>query len=85
MKYTIDYNTGITEEFVGTLADAKAKADANVNYTQQSINIIDENDTVVATRKWWGVQYDENNDHVHEEDPLRNSNPGHSTSWTAHS
>lgn len=53
MKYTIDYNTGITEEFEGTLAEAKAKADGNVNYTQQNIDIIDENDAVVATRKWW--------------------------------
>ena len=53
MKYTIDYNTGITDEFEGTLAEAKAEADENICYTQQNIDILDENDTVVATRKWW--------------------------------
>ena len=51
MKYTIDYNTGITDEFEGTLAEAKAEADENICYTQQNIDILDENDTVVATRK----------------------------------
>ena len=66
MKYTIDYNTGITDEFEGTLAEAKAEADENVCYTQQNIDILDENDTVVATRKWWGVEYDENNDDENE-------------------
>lgn len=44
--------------------------DENVCYTQQSINIIDENDTVVATRKWWGVEYDESNENMYEEDPI---------------
>lgn len=81
MKYTIDHNTGITDEFEGTLAEAKAEADENVCYTQQNIDILDENDSVVATRKWWGVQYDENNDDVFEEDPISYGKFGYYTSW----
>ena len=55
--------------------------DENVNYTQQNIDILDENDSVVATRKWWGVQYDENNDDVFEEDPISYGKLGYYTSW----
>ena len=81
MKYIIDYNTGITEEFVGTLSGAKAEADKNICYTQQNIDILDENDSVVATRKWWGVQYDENNEDMYEEDPISYGKFGYYSSW----
>lgn len=81
MKYTIDYNTGITDEFEGTLSEAKAEADKNVCYTQQNIDILDENDAVVATRKWWGVEYDENNEDIYEEDPISYGKFGYYSSW----
>ena len=46
-----------------------------------NINIIDENDTVVATRKWWGVEYDESNENMYEEDPISYGKFGYYTSW----
>ena len=54
-KYLVDFGTGAGNEYAETLEDAKRIAEANLAYTQQNVNIY-EDDEVVATLPWWGVQ-----------------------------
>ena len=54
-KYFIDFNTGAGNEYAETLEDAKRIAEANLVYTQQDVDIY-EDDTLVTTLRWWGVQ-----------------------------
>lgn len=59
MKYYINYNTGAGNAWIdGTLADAKAAADAGAAYTQCDIVIEGEDGNEAARRPWWGVAYD---------------------------
>lgn len=58
-EYYINYNTGAGNEYyTGTIDEAKAVADAGAAYTQRDIDIYD-GDTTVATRHWYGVAPDE--------------------------
>ena len=54
-KYLIDFNTGAGNEYAKTLEDAKRIAEANLAYTQQDVEIY-ENDEVVARLPWWGTE-----------------------------
>lgn len=59
-KYTINYNTGVTQEVEGTLDDAKAAAKKGASYTQEKITIHDAlTGAVVSTARWWGIVPDE--------------------------
>jgi hypothetical protein len=54
-KYLVDFGTGAGNEYAETLEDAKRIAEANLAYTQQDVDIY-EDDTLVTTLRWWGVQ-----------------------------
>lgn len=64
-NYIINYNNGFTEEFEGTLDQAKVAAQEGMSYTQASVTI-EQDGQVVATSQWYGVQpteedFDNNN------------------------
>lgn len=53
-KFTIDYNTGITDEVeVTDLAEAKKIAEEGMAYTGQNVIIKDENGEAVTESRWW--------------------------------
>jgi len=54
-KYFIDFNTGAGNEYAKTLEDAKRKAEENLAYTQQDVDIY-EDDEIIATMPWWGTE-----------------------------
>lgn len=62
MKYYLSLNEIMDdEEFNGSLDEAMAKADEMACYTQQNIRIYadDKRDTLVAERRWYGVEPDD--------------------------
>ena len=59
--YTINYHTGITEEFEGTLEGAKQSALEGISYTQQHVSIEQGGEQVTIAR-WVGVEADEDDD-----------------------
>lgn len=68
MKYYINYHTGAGNETVdGTLEEAKRVADEDAAYTQQNIEIFDEDGDSVAIRRWVGVDY---NNGYESENPI---------------
>lgn len=59
MKFLINYNTGAGNKYAeGTLEEAQRIADEGAAYTQQNIDIVDENDNTICTRRWYGVEFD---------------------------
>lgn len=81
MTYTINYQTGITEEIEGTLEQAKAMADEGAAYTQQDITILDEKGETVACRSWWGVAYDPDETDETEDEVIQFGSFGHYSAW----
>lgn len=65
-NYTIDFHTGVTWEFTGTLEEAEAKADSGAAYTGQPITIHIKNGFEIARRPWWDTEYDPD---IDEEEP----------------
>lgn len=53
--YTINYQTGITEEVQGTLEKAKQAAIDGMEYTQENVLIQLEGETVTTSR-WYGTE-----------------------------
>lgn len=67
--WTINYGTGAGNKTIeGTLDDAKALADEGACYTQTSITIYD-GETPVATRKWYGLDFEQCRGDYDTEDP----------------
>lgn len=79
MKYYINYNTGVGNEWADTLEEAKEIADAGACYTQQPITIEDEDDNEICRRPWWGSQYNE--DEAWEDDPICFGEFGYFGDW----
>ena len=52
----INYHTGAGDETADTMEQAMEIADDGACYTQQDITIEHDNGTVIAERKWYGVQ-----------------------------
>ncbi len=81
MTYYIDYQTGAGNEYVtGTLEHAKAVADDHAARTERDICIYNEADELVATRRWFGIAYDEETD-VDVEDPITFGCQGFYDDW----
>lgn len=53
--YTINYHTGVTEEFEGTLEEAKQSALEGISYTQEHVSIEQDGEQVTIAR-WVGVE-----------------------------
>lgn len=69
--YYVDYCNGVSKiEVYGSLYKAFDIADNYASYTQKDIVIKDKNDTIVAIRKWFGVDYNDEDDSVRIYDPL---------------
>lgn len=60
MKYRINFNTGVEDEFARTLNEAKAIALEGAAYTQQDITIHDiKTNEVVSRLPWYGYPHSE--------------------------
>ena len=59
--YTINYHTGVTEEFEGTLEGAKQSALEGISYTQEHVSIEQDGEQVTIAR-WFGVEADEDDE-----------------------
>ena len=59
--YTINYHTGVTEEFEGTLEGAKQSALEGISYTRQHVSIEQDGEQVTIAR-WVGVGADEDDE-----------------------
>ena len=78
--YLVDYNTGVGyKEVIGNLNDAMRIADDNAGFTQQHIDILDNEGEIVAHRNWNGIAYD--NADVEEEDPIEFGSSGYYSDW----
>lgn len=64
MSYRIDYNTGAGNvEGIATLEEAKELAVDGMAYTQENVDIMDEETGEVVTRSQWiGVKKEEDNE-----------------------
>lgn len=60
--YVINYNTGVVEKVEGTLEEVKQRAYEGMAYTGHSVNIEDEEGTVVSQSVWWGVLPEEHDE-----------------------
>lgn len=80
MSYTINYNTGITDDGYNDLDDAKAAADRGASYTSQDITIEDKNGNEITRRPWYSTEYDGDEDGA-AEDPIRFGDAGHYGDW----
>lgn len=81
MKYYLSLNEMMDdEEFNGSLDEAMEKADDMACYTQQNIRIYadDKRDTLVAERRWYGVEPD---DEVAEGDIINLGKFGYYDEW----
>lgn len=81
MTYTIDYNTGVTEDVAGTLEEAMAVADDGAAYTQQPITITDEAGNTVARRPWCGLAYNPAEVEDSEDEIIGFGNYGYYGAW----
>lgn len=61
-KYCICYHTGAGDLEADTIKEAKVLADCGAGYTQHDITIEDANGNVLYTRRWWGTEYDPDED-----------------------
>ena len=78
MKYYINYGTGAGNfEVEGTLEDAKIEADKSIAYTQCSVAIEKDGETV-SQRRWIGC---EATDDDREEDIIEYGSFGFYTEW----
>lgn len=77
---TINYNTGVGNLTAETISEAKSIADDNCQYTQADITI-EEDEEVIARRKWYGFEFNEENDG--SEDPIRFGSFGYYADWDA--
>ena len=78
--YYINYYTGAGNfTYDGTLEEAKKEADKGAGYTQQSYAILDEDENVVAVRRWCGMEYDMEEDG--EENPILFGSFGYYADW----
>lgn len=59
--YTINYHTGVTEAFEGTLEGAKQSALEGISYTQEHVSIEQDGERVTIAR-WVGVEADEDDE-----------------------
>lgn len=83
MAYTIDWGTGVTnedEQGIDTIEEAMQIADKRACYTQQDIEIVDDEGYVMAERRWIGVEY--RPDDVEScENPILFGGCGYYTDW----
>lgn len=76
--YYIKYHTGAGDDIAETFDLALKTADEGAAYTQQNIDILDEEEKVVATRQWCGVAYA---DDESAENPIEFGNFGFYDDW----
>ena len=89
-SYFVSYNTGAGDFTVPyeesnksqSLSIAMGKADEGACYTQQDIDIYNDEDVLVAKRKWWGVQYEEENEELRCDNPIIFGTFGYYDDWT---
>ena len=81
MKYYINYHTGAGNEWVeaDSIYDVQAIADDGAAYTQEDITIEDEDDNVLARRRWCGAAYDP--EEAWEENPICFGEYGYFGDW----
>lgn len=60
-QFLIDYQTGITENFEGSLEGAQRTAEEGMSYTQQDVLIIEDNDRRYKSN-WQGVEAGEDDE-----------------------
>lgn len=60
--YIINYHTGVTEEFEGTLEGAKQSAFEGISYTQENVSIETKDGEKITTARWYGVEADEDDE-----------------------
>ena len=60
-NYIINYHTGVTEEFTGTLDDAKQSALEGISYTQEHVSIELDGEQVAVAR-WYGTEPEEDDE-----------------------
>lgn len=77
--YYINYHTGAGDDTADTMDKAMQVADAGAAYTQQDITIEDEAGNVVAIRRWYGVQYNKDEDDA--ETPICFGDFGYYADW----
>lgn len=57
--YNVKFNTGAGDiAEIATLEEAMRRADEGAGYTQQDIEIVDDNGKTVATRFWQKTEFD---------------------------
>lgn len=79
--YFIDYCNGVSNiEVYGSLLKAQSLADEYVAYTQKNIVILDKQFKPVVIRRWYGVDFNDEPDHVCIHDPLVIGN-GYYADW----
>jgi hypothetical protein len=82
MTYHINWNYMMEDEIVeGTLEEAMKIADDGAAYTQQNINIKDEDGKVVASRSWWGTVYDPDETEDAEDEIISFGSFGYFGAW----
>lgn len=62
-NYVIDYNTGVRNDFEGTLEEAKDAAEHGMAYTQEHVDIL-EDGVLVSRARWYGYAPDEDEEDV---------------------
>lgn len=81
-KYYVNYGTGAGNEWVeGTLDEVMAIADNGATYTQADIKIMDENDNLIAIRRWWGVKFDPEESDCSEDEIISFGDFGYYDAW----
>ncbi len=60
-NYIINYHTGITKEYEGTLESAKQSAVDGIGYTQENVSIEQDGEQVTVAH-WYGVEADEDDE-----------------------
>lgn len=59
-KYYINYNTGANNKYVtGTLEETMQEAEKGITYTQEDLDICNEDGKIVARLPWYGVKPDD--------------------------
>lgn len=81
-KYYICYHTGAGDDVAPTVKAAMRIADKGAAYTQHDITIEDVNGNVLYTRRWWGTEYDEDEDCC--ENPILFGDFGFYSDWESY-
>lgn len=81
-KLLVNYNTGAGNELVATLEEAKALADDGSCYTGHDITIEREDGDVIACRRWYDINPDEE-DEIDMDNIIRFGTEGYYGEWAS--